>query len=136
MSVPDALRQRIATRDRYRCAYCLTTEANCGLAMHIDHIVPEVAGGQTVEGNLCLACFSCNIQWARETGTDPQTGESVSLFHPLKQIWSEHFTWSRDGTEVIGLTPCGRATVAVLQLNNPVVVSARRRWVSSGWHPP
>jgi hypothetical protein len=26
--------------------------------------------------------------------------------------------------------------VVTLQMNNPTVVRARRRWVSAGWHPP
>ena len=137
MALPDSIKQRILARDRHRCSYCLTAEANCGLSMHFDHIIPEVVGGPTVEDNLCLACFSCNVhKWARETGIDPQTGETIPLFHPLNQTWPEHFTWSRDGTRILGLTPCGRATVEVLQMNNPTIMCARRRWVSAGWHPP
>jgi len=31
---------------------------------------------------------------------------------------------------------CERATVEALQMNNPTVVRARRRWASAGWHPP
>jgi hypothetical protein len=44
------------------------------------------------------------------------TGEMASLFHPRKQKWSEHFQW--DGWEVLGLTAVGRATIAVLHLND------------------
>jgi hypothetical protein len=36
----------------------------------------------------------------------------------------------------MGLTPTGRATIVTLQMNNPAIVRARRRWVSAGWHPP
>jgi 5-methylcytosine-specific restriction endonuclease McrA len=39
MSVPASLRRLIAERDQHRCAYCLTTEENCGLQMHVDHII-------------------------------------------------------------------------------------------------
>ncbi len=137
MSIPATLRHTIAKRDRNRCAYCLTTEENCGLRMHVDHIIPETAGGPTAADNLCLACFSCNVhKGAQQTGTDPLTGETVSLFHPLRQRWRDHFAWDESNTRIVGLTPCGRATVIALQLNNPTVVRARRRWVSAGWHPP
>jgi hypothetical protein len=64
------------------------------------------------------------------------TGESVLLFHPRRQQWSEHFYWSEDGSEIIGLTPVGRATVAALNMNHPDIVEARRRWAKVGWHPP
>jgi len=68
--------------------------------------------------------------------TDPLTGKNVPLFHPRQQQWTDHFIWSVEGTKVEGLTPIGRGTVICLRLNHPVIVSARRRWVSSGWHPP
>jgi hypothetical protein len=30
----------------------------------------------------------------------------------------------------------GRATVAALNMNHPLIVEARYRWVQVGWHPP
>jgi hypothetical protein len=137
MHIPTKLRKLIAARDHDRCAYCLTTEANCGLRMHIDHIIPEVAGGKTTVENLCSVCFSCNVyKAAKQTGLDPVTKQEVPLFHPLRQTWQEHFTWDESQARIIGLTPCGRATVIALNMNHPVIVQARRRWVSAGWHPP
>jgi hypothetical protein len=35
-----------------------------------------------------------------------------------------------------GLPPTGRATVAALVLNRPILVRARRIWNAVGWHPP
>ena len=137
MPVPSALRSYIAQRDKRRCAYCLTTEENCGLRMHLDHIIPEGVGGLTIPDNLCLACFSCNVyKGVQQIVIDPQSGEAVPLFHPLQQQWQDHFAWDESQTQIIGLTKCGRATVAALHMNNPTVVRARRRWVSAGWHPP
>lgn len=137
MVISPTLRHLIAERDKARCAYCLTTEENCGLRMHIDHIVPEVVGGPTTPDNLCLACFSCNVsKGTQQTGVDPLSKQTVPLFHPLRQRWRDHFGWDESKTQIIGLTPCGRATVITLQVNNPTIVSARRRWVSAGWHPP
>ncbi len=37
---------------------------------------------------------------------------------------------------IIGKTPCGRATVIALQLNNWIAVMVRREWIAAGWHPP
>lgn len=91
MPIPSALRDLLAERDKRRCAYCLTTEENCGLRMHVDHIIPEVAGGLTTPDNICLACFSCNVQkGVQQAAVDPQTGETVPLFHPLHQQWAAH----------------------------------------------
>ncbi len=137
MAVPAAIRRVVVARDEYRCAYCQTSEDNCGLAMHLDHIVPEVAGGGNEIENLCLVCFNCNVsKGAQQNAVDPETGENAALFHPVQQRWADHFGWSRDGTHIIGRTPVGRATVSALKMNNPTVVFARRRWVDAGWHPP
>jgi hypothetical protein len=55
-------------------------------------------------------------------GRDPVTGEEARLFNPRTQRWTEHFAWSEDGTQIVGLTPRGRATAVVLQLNNVIAV--------------
>jgi hypothetical protein len=137
MSVSPELRAFLEDRDHQRCQYCLTSEDNCGLRMHVDHILPESAGGANTPDNLCLACFSCNVyKGAKKRWKDPQTQESVKLFHPRRQSWNDHFAWDESKTAIIGLTPCGRATIDALKMNNPTVVKSRRRWVSAGWHPP
>jgi hypothetical protein len=84
-----------------------------------------------------LACRRCNeFKGQATTARDPLTNQIVPLFHPRTQTWSEHFAWDASGTRVIGLTATGRATVIALNMNNAVIVDARRRWVSVGWHPP
>ncbi len=57
-------------------------------------------------------------------------------FTPAPISGGEHFAWDAAATHLIGLTPIGRATVVALNLNYEVIVDARRRWVSAGWHPP
>lgn len=69
-------------------------------------------------------------------GGDPETGELMSLYNPRTQPWREHFGWSVDDSLIEGRTPVGRATIAALQLNRPMLVATRRRWVRAGWHPP
>lgn len=105
--------------------------------LEIEHIKPYALGGTDEEWNLCLACRSCNICKGVQTHAyDPMTNRKVRLFNPRLQKWSRHFKWSDDGTEVIGLTASGRATVVALKLNNEFAVDARRYWVSVHWHPP
>ncbi len=105
--------------------------------MELDHLIPESLGGVTEAENLWLACPGCNARKAdRVLGIDPETGESERLFDPRRQSWQEHFRWNAGGTLIAGMTPIGRATVATLQLNRPVLVQARRAWVTVGWHPP
>lgn len=132
-----ALRQRVIAEYRSQCAYCHTPTAITGARLVIDHIIPESAGGPTEWENLCLACHSCNeFKGAKVEAQDPLTGEEVTLFHPRMQLWRDHFCWSEDGAEIIGVTPVGRATVVALNMNNLEIVESRRRWVMVGWHPP
>lgn len=135
--LPRSLRQRLVAEAHDRCAYCHSPTTITGARPVIDHIIPEAAGGQGVWDNLCVACHSCNeFKGSQTVAADPLTGERVSLFHPRRQTWGGHFGWSADGSLLIGTTPVGRATVAALQMNHPLIVEARRRWAMVGWHPP
>ena len=60
----------------------------------------------------------------------------IAVFNPRTQRWDDHFNWSNDGVQIIGITPVGRATVEALKLNNQLAVEVRRNWVLAGWHPP
>ncbi|WP_437940364.1 HNH endonuclease [Sorangium sp. So ce341] len=132
----ELLRSRIEEADRRRCQTCLTSEANSGIPLTCDHITPVSKRGPTWFENVCLACRPCNEFKAGATeSVDPLTGEVVPLFNPRLHRWSDHFTWSVDGTRVEGVTPSGRATVTALRMNRPTIVAARRRWAEVGWHP-
>jgi hypothetical protein len=135
--IPKHLRERVTAQARHRCGYCLTAEAIVGTPMEIEHLIPESVGGLTEEDNLWLACSLCNEHKSnRIAGRDPVSGEWVRLFDPRRQVWTEHFCWSEQGDRVLGLTPTGRATADVLNLNRPSLVKARQLWVRVGWHPP
>jgi hypothetical protein len=102
-----------------------------------DHILPQSLGGATELANLAAACYRCNeFKGARTHAIDPESGELVALFNPRTQAWSDHFAWADGGTHVVGRTAVGRATVLALQLNNDLLVEARRLWSGRGWHPP
>lgn len=135
--VKGTLRQRLLQRAGHRCEYCQIHEDLLGDDLQIDHIIPLVKGGTSDEQNLCVACSRCNRnKGVQVSGIDPETGRVVPLFNPRRQKWERHFRWSDDGTHIIGLTPCGRATVENLKLNDPKRVELRRLWVLLGKHPP
>lgn len=137
MSVSEELRARIREQAEDRCGYCQSAQRYVFAPLEIDHLVPTARGGTDEEANLWLACRMCNgFKGDRTQGLDPLTGDQVRLFNPRQQVWTEHFAWSPDGVQVLGLTACGRATVVALQLNNMIAVLVRREWVSAGWHPP
>jgi len=136
-TISKALRDRVAKEARHRCGYCLTDQRVSGAQMHIEHIIPRARGGQSAKSNLWLSCAWCNsFKGTRIEAVDTATGAKVTLFNPRTQKWFQHFAWDNGGTQIIGLSPTGRATIEALKLNNPYIVPARRLWVLAGWHPP
>jgi hypothetical protein len=134
--LPVDLYNRLLEADNRHCAYCQTTEANTGQPMTVDHILPQAQGGETNFENLCFACRRCNeFKGSTTAAQDPLSDEVVPLFSPRQQNWDDHFQWSESGAIIVGLSAVGRVTVIALNMNNPVIVDARRRWVSVGWHP-
>jgi hypothetical protein len=130
----EKLRQIVSERAHGCCEYCQTSEENSGQIMPVDHIDPD--GGDDLE-NLCLACWNCNSSKHKATtAPDPKTGDMVPLFNPRQQVWSEHFEWTENGLVIQGLTVIGRATVARLKMNRPLILVARQRWIEAGHHPP
>lgn len=135
--LPTNLHYRLVEADNRHCVYCYTSEANTGQPMSVDHIIPQAQGGDTIFENLCFACRRCNeFKGSATHAQDPLTDETVMLFHPRQHQWIDHFQWDETGTLLIGLTTIGRATIVALNMNNSIIVDARRRWVSVGWHPP
>lgn len=135
--IPDQVRRKVRDRAGNRCGYCLSPQHLVYGSLEIEHITPRAKGGNSDEDNLCLACRLCNNYKSIQTEAgDPLTGDNVRLFDPSRQAWSDHFSWSADGTRILGRTGCGRATVRALKLNNVLAIAVRREWVSVGWHPP
>lgn len=135
--VPADLRRRVRDRFANCCAYCGTAERLTVAIFEIEHVLPRSAGGETVFGNLCLACPTCNRYKADRTGAiDPDTQVDVPLFSPHLDAWADHFAWNDDAIEITGLTPTGRATIAALRMNRPQLIRVRRMWVAMGDHPP
>ena len=135
--IPAELRQLVIDDAGHRCGYCQSDEVLTGIPLSIEHLTPIAAGGLTVRENLWLSCRPCNeLKGAQTHAEDLERHEVVPLFSPRAHRWGEHFAWGEDGSLIVGLTPTGRATIAALHLNRPLLMSARRRWVLAGWHPP
>jgi hypothetical protein len=135
--ISEALRDKIRTQAGNQCGYCRSLQKYVLGVLEIEHIIPKAKGGTDEEENLWLACRLCNSYKGIQTDAeDPVTAKRMKLFNPRQQKWSRHFAWSDDGTQILGRTACGRATVIALQLNNIVSVTVRQQWVIAGWHPP
>ena len=136
--ISEEVRQRVREAAGNRCGYCLSPQHLVMARLEIEHILPVAKGGSNEEENLWLACPICNRYKADHTSAqDPITGETVPLFNPRAQRWSEHFRWSDDGLRIVGLTPTGRATTTLLHLSDdPVFLEVRSYWILAGWHPP
>ena len=133
-TIPVYLRRLVIQRAGNRCEYCRISQIGQVATFHIDHIVPVVAGGETVAENLALARVSCSLRkGARQELEDLETGQVVSIFNSRQQLWKEHFAWK--GLQVVGLTATGRATVQALDLNRPTMLAIRSEEELLGRHP-
>lgn len=67
---------------------------------------------------------------------DPETDETVPLFNPRRDDWSQHFL--AEGGEIVGLTPTGRATVQLMNFNAPRRAELREEWTEDAnpWDEP
>jgi len=91
----------MAERARWRCEYCLSPAAYSTQPFEIDHIIPRSKNGGTTPENLAFSC-GCNSYKSDKTrARDPQTGRTVSLFHPRRQRWLQHFAWSTDALRIL-----------------------------------
>lgn len=55
--ISKTLRNKIYERDGYKCVKC-----GSGENLTIDHIVPILKGGISIESNIQTLCFKCNQQ--------------------------------------------------------------------------
>lgn len=110
-------RRHVRTRAADRCEYCgLHQDESPLVPLQIEHVLPKKHGGHDGPDNLALACIDCNLHKGTNlAGLDPQTGALTPLFNPRTQAWGDHFLWT--GVEVDGITPIGRVTIYVLDLN-------------------
>lgn len=129
--VSNALRQQIRQRANHRCEYCRKIDFLGTYGFHVDHIVAQKHDGLTILDNLAWACYECNICKGTDIASyDALTGALTPFFNPRKDKWDEHF--SLEMARIIGITPIGRVTVRLLQMNDPSQIHARRAMMAAG----
>ena len=126
----EELRKLVWRRASHRCEYCLIPqEATPFFTFHIDHIIAQQHLSTGDDASLlALACNRCNaFKGPNLSSVDPETQQIALLFNPRKDAWQDHFLLQ--GGEVIGLTPSGRATVRLLNMNALHRRELRQEWV-------
>ena len=127
-------RRLVRERAGRRCEYCRFHEADLPLwPFHLDHIIAGQHAGPDEPDNLAWACQRCNLcKGTNLSAIDPDSAQVVRLFSPRSDLWEVHFAVERN--RIVGLTPTGRATVWLLQMNSAermelrVELMALRRW--------
>lgn len=118
MPASSELRALVIARAGNRCEYCtIHQDHDRMLRFPVDRVIAGQHGGQYTEANTALACPHCNAKKGPniasvEPGTD---GPPVPLFNPRLDRWAEHFRF--EGPLIIGLTPSGKATANLLDMN-------------------
>lgn len=127
-------RRAVVERAGNRCEYCLVHQDDTASRHQVDHVISEKHAGETTLDNLALSCLPCNRRKSSDiAANDPETGALTGLFHPRRQVWSEHFRLQ--GSRIVGLTAAGRATAEFLQFNLPQRLLEREQWVIAGRFP-
>lgn len=130
-AVPAELRRLVRERAQRQCEYCLTPEIVTLIPHEADHIIAQKHGGPTEQGNLALACPLCNQHKRTDLASlDPETGSLTPLYNPRQDRWQEHF--ALQGATIVGLSPVGRTTVRLLQLNAPARLTERELYIRLG----
>lgn len=126
-----ALEEGIWRQADGRCEYCHLPQGIHRVPFQIDHIIAEQHGGPTASNNLAIACLRCNKRKGPNlSGVSSDTGAIVRLFHPRADVWADHFRWDR--SLLVGLTPVGKVTIAVLAINHPTAVAVREELMAEG----
>jgi hypothetical protein len=127
-------REFVRRRAGERCEYCLLRQEQTGLTHHVEHVTAKQHGGTDDTDNLALACNRCNAcKGPNLSGIDLETSALVPLFHPRLDTWADHFEFQQ--ARIVGRTPKGRATVAVLQMNDDRRLERRAELLALGELP-
>lgn len=125
--IPTNFRQIVFERANGCCEYCLIPEMLVLATHQIDHVIAEKHDGATVLENLALSCSLCNQAKGSDIASiDPESGETVRLYHPRKDNWGEHFLFDVESGMIQPLTAIGRVTVKLLRVNRVEYLPVRK----------
>jgi hypothetical protein len=131
------VKKQVQERAKYCCEYCLAQSLISADTFSIEHIIPIAKEGTDDIENLAFSCMRCNgHKYIFTHGTDSVTGNSVPLYNPRKGDWTTHFQWSEDFSEIVGISPTGRATIVRLNVNRENLINLRKVLAAAGLHPP
>lgn len=134
--IPKHIQDEVERLSKGCCEYCKYLQMYSPSKFVNEHIIPLILGGSSEVSNLAKACSACNgSKYTAITAIDPITNKIVPLFHPRKQIWEDHFRWSKNLLLMEGITPTGRATILKLKTNRPRLINLRRVLIGLE-HPP
>jgi hypothetical protein len=135
--IPVKVQRLVLTVSNACCEYCWAPAEYSSALYHFDHLLPTAKGGQSAFDNIAYSCSGCNGYKSDKTHSlDTLTNQIVRLYHPRNDIWTDHFQWSGNGVKIEGITPIGRATVALLQLNRNGNINLRQLLKLVELHPP
>jgi hypothetical protein len=125
-----ALIRQVWHRAAGSCEYCQLPQEFDDRPFEIDHIRSQKQGGPTIASNLALSCFRCNsFKGSDISGIDAVTRKLTPLFNPRRHKWATHFRW--EGPYLLGRTPIGRVTVALLNIDDELRVELRESLITT-----
>ena len=123
----------MADRAKNCCEYCLVPESLALASYQVDHIIAEKHGGTTTEENLALSCPLCNQAKGSDIASiDPETGDTVRLYHPRQDNWNEHFCIEATNGMISPLSKIGRVTIKLLRINRSSSLPVRQILIKAG----
>jgi hypothetical protein len=135
--IPDSVYEVVAADAGHCCGYFQAPQSVLPYRLEIEHLLPSSLGGADGRDNLWLSCHKCNkLRSNHLEALDPITEARVAIFNPRQHNWVDHFAWDRGGLQIVGRTALGRATVALLSLNDAYHQRARSVWILTGLFPP
>jgi 5-methylcytosine-specific restriction endonuclease McrA len=135
VTVTAEAREIVQRRAQGACEYCRLPQEASVLPHQIDHIIGRQHRGADDITNLCLCCIRCNLKKGPNIASvDPEMEAIVPLYHPRRSAWRDHFSLGVDGT-IAGRTAGGRATVQLLEMNDPERVRLRVLLLRRGRYP-
>jgi 5-methylcytosine-specific restriction endonuclease McrA len=84
-------REEIFARDDWRCVYC--GEHFAPALLTVDHVQPQVRGGDHSGGNVVTACATCNLRKGHRRLDEFLLDEPESLAHfrqYARHVWPRH----------------------------------------------
>lgn len=110
--LPKSLRFEILKRDRFTCQYCGGKAPE--VLLHVDHIIPVVAGGADDAYNLIASCQACNLGKGKRSLDDQsilekqqaaynEKADSLRLLQDRKEQLEMLIEWQKELNELSDL---------------------------------